>query len=157
MKLVKYPRYLCIWLFICIALILGGIAGIIWAATMDSNFYCKKIDSCIYYVVNYGCYDCQQCMILIPGQSCSPYPMDDDKCPNTTICYASNYDGCPLPNADSYPCTSLIPAICILLSAILLAFMLVSLIFIIYALYQNVFEYISLINKSTGVINESSV
>jgi hypothetical protein len=157
MKLVKYPIYLCVWLFICIILTLGGITGIIWSITVDSNFYCEKLNNCTYYIVNYGCDGCQQCTISIPDPNCLPYPMDDTYCPNTTICYADSRDHCPLPNADSYECRSLLPDLCMVFSGVLLSLMIISLIFIIHSLYKNAIEYTKLINKSTGVINECLV
>jgi len=152
MPSVKYPIGLCICLFICILFVCCGIVGTILSATMNPHSNCKKLNNCVYYVIYYDTCECQQCMVLIPGSNCQPFPVMDPLCPNTTICYMDNI-GCPYPNPDFDQCYSIQPIILLILSILFLVLMIMSLFFTIGALYKNYNEYIKLINQSTGIIN----
>jgi len=111
----------CLYLFLCISLIVAGVIGIIISSLHYHNDYdCTKNDNCTYSLRYDDLEHKNNCVVSLPGHECWTWALSDGSCPNTTICYVI-WNGCPfqeLPQDHKNLCWSAVPFICSMISVI---------------------------------------
>jgi|SRR5271154_422498 len=114
-------RY-CLYLFLCISLIVIGCIGIIISSFHYHNDYeCTKLDNCTYSLQYDDRRYANRCAVSLPSHECWTWAFPfDGSCPNTTICYVI-WNGCPfqeLPTDHKELCWSAVPFIILMISVI---------------------------------------